>query len=94
VKQASEEKQEIQNKNNSRDIDNKNIGGAINPINIPKINTQSVQHVSEEITLAKVYLGMGETNSARSILENLQKNGSLEERAMASELLKTEFDDD
>jgi len=94
VNQASEEKQEIQNKNNSRDIDNKNIGGAINPINIPKINTQSVQHVSEEITLAKVYLGMGETNSARSILENLQKNGSLEERAMASELLKTEFDDD
>jgi len=94
VKQASEEKQEIQNKKNSRDIDNKNIGGAINPINIPKINTQSVQHVSEEITLAKVYLGMGETNSARSILENLQKNGSLEERAMASELLKTEFDDD
>ena len=94
VKQASEEKQEIQNKNNSRDIDNKNIGGAINPINIPKINTQSVQHVSEEITLAKVYLGMGETNSARSILENLQKNGSLEERAMATELLKTEFDDD
>jgi len=94
VNQASKEKQEIQNKNNSRDIDNKNIGGAINPINIPKINTQSVQHVSEEITLAKVYLGMGETNSARSILENLQKNGSLEERAMASELLKTEFDDD
>jgi len=94
VNQASEEKQEIQNKNNSRDIDNKNIGGAINPINIPKINTQSVQNVSEEITLAKVYLGMGETNSARSILENLQKNGSLEERAMATELLKTEFDDD
>lgn len=94
VKQTSEEKQEIRNKNNSRDIDNRNIGGAINPINIPRINTQSVQHVSEEITLAKVYLGMGETNSARSILENLQKNGSLEERAMASELLKTEFDDD
>jgi len=94
VNQASKEKQEIQNKNNSRDIDNKNIGGAINPINIPKINTQSVQHVSEEITLAKVYLGMGETNSARSILENLKKNESLEERAMATELLKNEFDDD
>jgi len=94
VNQASEEKQEIQNKNNSRDIDNKNIGGAINPINIPKINTQSVQNVSEEITLAKVYLVMGETNSTLSILENLQKNGCLEERSMATELLKTECDKD
>lgn len=94
VNKISAEKREIQNKNKSRDIDNKNVGGAINPNNIPKINTQSVQHMSEEITLAKVYLGMGETNSARSILENLQKNGSLEERAIASELLKTEFDDD
>ena len=60
------------------------------PKNIPSISTQ----MSQEITLAKVYLGMGEKNSARSILENLKKNGSAEERVLASDILKSEFTDE